>query len=192
MMRKRIFLALITSSMIIFLSYLFEALNGRERYVILAGEHAPAGLGISLLDEGSLNFYFTTNDSWYYSSRYGDNWQRIRVILQGTDEDCSSAYLVYRCVDDTLLIVGSRCFIHDPDLNDQQKEYFIFDTIKSGQRYHCRIVLEEGRYTFLFAGRHYAFRAGEEQGMVYLAGPDLITDKPLDHDWMVDMMEGNY
>jgi hypothetical protein len=192
MRRKRIFLALITSCLIIFFSFVFEAFNKRDRYVILAGEYLPAGIGLPRLKKGGLDFYFRTNDTWYYSCRSGNEWHRIRGISQGVDQDCSSAYLVYRCVDDSLLIIGSCCVVNDRGQNTKKEAYFTFDTIESGRRYHCRIALEEGMYKFSFAGSHYAFGAGEEQGMVYLAGPGLFTDKPLDHDWMVDMMEGKY
>ena len=86
--------------------------NEWRRIKIKKGKHSyyPIVQFIYQLDE--IEFYFKPNQSWYYKEPERNGWNKIRGFSKGMHHDQGSARLVYKCINDTMLIVGSYCYVN--------------------------------------------------------------------------------
>ena len=91
----------------------------------------------------NIEFYFIPNNSWYYIEPSRNGWNKLRGFSKGLHHDGGSARLVYKCVDDTLLLVGSYCYVNGIHPNNGVGQQAVLDTIQPGKMYHCIIKHED-------------------------------------------------
>jgi hypothetical protein len=137
----------------------------------------------------SIEFYFKTNDSWYYPEPERNGWSKLRGLSKGLHHDGGSARLVYKCVDDTLLLVGSYCYVNGVHPNDGIGQQAILDTLRSNSLYHCRILHEEGKFKFYFEDTYWECDAGQTPRWGYMLNPFIGGVFTLDHDWTIELMD---
>ena len=188
-MKKRIFYTLLTSIGILLLVVILEACTKWTRYVIEAGDHSCEKISKQLMGVDVIDFSFRTNNTWYYYETKSQGWNKIRGFSHGHYQNNSSARLTYKCIDDTLLIVGAYCYVNgiSPQQNARQK--IILDTISTNNEYHCRIIREDGMYKFYFEDKYWDCPAGEELSWGYKLNPYIGGSFTLRHDWMVDIYD---
>lgn len=140
-------------------------------------------------DLKELEFYFKTNDSWYYEEPERNGWNKIRGFSKGLHHKFSSARLVYKCVDDTLLLVGGYCYVDGVHPNDGVEQQTILDTITSNQKYHCKITYEDHRFKFYFEDKYWECYAGQNPSWGYMLNPFIGGVFTLNHDWTIELYD---
>ena len=162
--KKRVLIALFTSALIISFTLLIETFNKWQRFVIEPG-------AISFQIENTprkcihgISFTFRTNPTWYYQCNNTITWNKIRGISNGHHTQNSSALLAYRCIHDSLLIIGARCYVDGQGPEENEQQMTIFDTISAEGEYDCRIIHEDGKFKFYFEDKYWDHPPGEEIG----------------------------
>lgn len=140
-------------------------------------------------DVDEIEFYFKTNDSWYYAMPQYPGWNKIRGFSTGQHKQNSSARLGYRCVDDSLLIIGAYCYVNGVHPNDGPNQQMILDTIQPGQTYHCNIKYEDERFKFFFEDKYWECYIGINPDWGYMLNPFIGGRFTLDHDWELSIMD---
>ena len=163
--------------------------NEWQTIEINKGRHSyyPSVKFIYELEE--IEFYFKTNDSWYYPEPERNGWSKLRGFSKGLHHDGGSARLVYKCVDDTLLLVGSYCYVNGVHPNDGIAQQATLDTIQPNELYHCRILHQDGKFKFYFEEKYWECDAGETSEWGYMLNPFIGGVFTLGHDWSVDMLD---
>jgi hypothetical protein len=163
--------------------------NKWQEIKIKKGSHSyyPTIHFIYKLDQ--IEFYFKPNNSWYYKEPERNGWNKVRGFSKGLHHDQGSARLVYKCIDDTLLVVGSYCYVNGvhPDRGTGQQA--ILDTISPGTIYHCIIRHEDGKFKFYFGDKYWECPAGENPSWGYMLNPFIGGVFTLDHDWEIEIMD---
>ncbi|MBN2173426.1 MAG: hypothetical protein JW731_04800 [Bacteroidales bacterium] len=176
-----------------FVSYAtFVDLSNEWRTIrIKEGNHSyyPSVEFIYHLDE--TEFYFRPNDSWYYNEPERNGWNKIRGFSKGMHHDNASARLVYKCVDDTLLLIGSYCYVNGVHPNEGMGQQAILDTIRPNRVYHCLIRYEDEKFKFYFEDKYWECFAGENPSWGYMLNPFIGGVFTLDHDWSIDILDIN-
>lgn len=140
-------------------------------------------------DVNEIEFYFKTNDSWYYKMPKYPGWNKVRGFSIGQHRQGSSARLGYRCVDDTLLLVGAYCYINGLHPNDSDSQQKVLDTIYPNQTYHCHIEYEDEKFKFYFEDKYWECAANTESNWGYMLNPFIGGRFTLDHDWKLALMD---
>jgi hypothetical protein len=163
--------------------------NYWQEVKISAGNHSyyPSIKFIYKLDE--IEFYFKTNDSWYYKEPERNGWNKLRGFSKGMHHESSSARLVYKCVDDTLLVVGSYCYVDGVHPNAGHRQQAILDTLEPNQLYHCIIKHEDKKFKFYFEDKYWECVAGDTPSWGYMLNPFIGGVFTLDHDWSIDFLD---
>ena len=163
--------------------------NQWHTITIREGSHSyyPSVNFIYNLEE--IEFYFKTNDSWYYPEPERNGWSKLRGFSKGLHHDGGSARLVYKCVDDTLLLVGSYCYVNGVHPNDGVGQQAILDTVQANGLYHCRIVHEDDKFKFYFEDKYWECYAGETSRWGYMLNPFIGGVFTLGHDWSIDILD---
>ncbi len=156
---------------------------------IKKGSHSyyPSIHFFSDLDE--IEFYFKTNTSWLYPEPARNGWSKIRGFSKGLHHKNESARLVYKCIDDTLLLVGGYCYINGVHPNDGDSQQAIIDTIEPNRIYHCKIKLEDNRFKFFFEDKYWECKAGENPSWGYMLNPFIGGVYTLNHDWNIEILD---
>ncbi len=170
-------------------STIFGSRGKWERITILAGRHSYYHSFHILYDVDDIEFYFKTNDTWYYDEPERNGWNKIHGFSFGNHHDQSSARLVYKCVDDTLLLVGGYCWVDGVKPDDGVGQQAIIDTIEPNKTYHCRIKYEDGKFKFYFEDKYWECKAGQRENWGYLLEPYIGGVFTLDHDWYIDIKD---
>jgi hypothetical protein len=174
-----------------FVSYAtFVDMSNRWRTITInSGNHSyyPSVEFFSKLDE--IEFFFRTNDSWLYPEPERNGWNKLRGFSKGMHHDNASARLVYKCVDDTLLLVGSYCYVNGVHPNDGSSQQAILDTIQPNRVYHCIIRYEDQKFKFIFEDKYWECPAGEAPAWGYMLNPFIGGVFTLDHDWSIDLLD---
>ena len=136
-----------------------------------------------------IEFYFIPNDSWYYKEPPRNGWNKLRGFSKGLHHDGGSARLVYKCVDDTLLLVGSYCYVNGIHPNNGVGQQAVLDTIQPGKLYHCIIKHEDHKFKFYFDDIYWECDAGECPEWGYMLNPFIGGVFTLDHDWSIDLYD---
>ena len=136
-----------------------------------------------------IEFYFKTNDTWYYPEPERNGWNKLRGFSKGLHHDNGSARLVYKCVDDTLLLIGSYCYVNGVHPNDGDGLQAVLDTVQPDKIYHCIIKQEDGKFKFYFEDKYWECDAGKTPSWGYMLNPFIGGVFTLDHDWYVDIVD---
>jgi hypothetical protein len=136
-----------------------------------------------------IEFYFKPNSTWYYKEPERNGWNKVRGFSKGLHHDQGSARLVYKCIDDTVLIIGSYCYVNGihPDRGNGQQ--FILDTIFPDKTYHCIIRHEDEKFKFFFEDKYWECPAGENPSWGYMLNPFIGGVFTLEHDWKIEIMD---
>lgn len=165
--------------------------NEWRQVKIKEGKHSyyPTIQFIYQLDE--VEFYFKPNQSWYYKEPERNGWNKVRGFSKGMHHDHGSARLVYKCVNDTMLLIGSYCYVNGvhPDRGNGQQA--ILDTIYPGKTYHCIIRHEDNEFKFFFEDKYWVCPSGENPTWGYMLNPFIGGVFTLDHDWTIDIIDIN-
>ena len=167
----------------------FNYSNYWRKVEINAGNHSyyPSVKFIYKLDE--IEFYIKTNDTWYYEEPERNGWNKLRGFSKGMHHDGGSARLVYKCVDDTLLLMGSYCYVDGVHPNDGVGQQSILDTIQPNEIYHCIIKHEDEKFKFYFEDKYWECDAGDNPSWGYMLNPFIGGVFTLDHDWTTDILD---
>ncbi len=167
----------------------FDMSNRWRTITIPEGRHSyyPSVQFVYNLD--SIEFWFKTNDSWYYPEPERNGWSKLRGFSKGLHHDGGSARLVYKCVDDTLLLVGSYCYVNGVHPNDGPGQQAILDTLRANSLYHCRIIHEDDKFKFYFEDTYWECDAGRTPRWGYMLNPFIGGVFTLGHDWSIELMD---
>ncbi len=156
---------------------------------IKAGNHSyyPSIKFIYQLDE--VEFYFKTNNSWFYEEPERNGWNKLRGFSKGMHHDAASARLVYKCVKDSILLVGSYCYVDGVHPNDGIGQQAILDTIQPNKLYHCIIKHEDKKFKFYFENTYWECDAGTNPSWGYMLNPFIGGVFTLGHDWTADLLD---
>lgn len=156
---------------------------------IKKGKHSyyPSVKFIYNLNE--IEFYFKTNESWYYPEPERNGWSKVRGFSKGLHHDGGSARLVYKCVNDTTLLVGSYCYVNGVHPNDGEGQQAILDTVRSNTTYYCRILHEDQKFKFYFEDVYWECDAGDTPQWGYMLNPFIGGVFTLEHDWQVEILD---
>lgn len=163
--------------------------NRWQHIRIRAGNHSYYPSVHFVYDIHKTEFYFKTNESWYYREPVRNGWNKLRGFSMGMHHDGSSARLVYKCVDDTLLLVGSYCYVNGVHPNNGVGQQAVLDTIQPGKIYHCIIEHKDGKFEFHFEDKYWECPAGEGPSWGYMLNPFIGGVFTLDHDWSIDLID---
>jgi len=139
--------------------------------------------------KNEIEFYFKTNDSWYYEEPVRNGWNKLRGFSKGLHHDNGSARLVYKCVDDTLLLVGSYCYVNGVHPNDGDGLQAVLDTVQPDKIYHCIIKEEDGKFKFYFEDKYWECNAGNTMSWGYMLNPFIGGVFTLNHNWQIDIVD---
>jgi hypothetical protein len=168
----------------------FVDLSNRWRTVtIKEGKHSYYPSIQFIYDVNEIDFYFKTNDSWFYPEPERNGWSKLRGFSKGLHHDGSSARLVYKCVDDTLLLAGAYCYVNGVHPNEGTGQQAVLDTLKANELYHCRIVHEDNKFKFYFEDKYWACDSGETSNWGYMLNPFIGGVFTLGHDWTIDILD---
>lgn len=156
---------------------------------IRGGNHSyyPSVQFVRNLDE--IEFYFIANESWYYKEPERNGWSKIRGFSKGLHHESGSARLVYKCVGDTLLLIGGYCYVDGVHPNDGVDQQAVIDTIQPGIVYYCRIVHKDDKYKFYFEEKYWESNAGNSPAWGYMLNPFIGGIFTLEHDWTIDIVD---
>lgn len=156
---------------------------------IKEGYHSyyPSVKFIYNLDE--IEFYFKTNDSWFYKEPERNGWSKLRGFSKGLHHDGGSARLVYKCINDTMLLIGSYCYVNGVHPNDGEGQQAILDTIRPNQTYYCKIKHEDQKFKFQFEDVYWECDAGDTPRWGYMLNPFIGGIFTLGHDWSIDILD---
>jgi len=165
--------------------------NHWQTVQIKSGNHSyyPSIKFIYQLDE--IEFYIKTNESWFYKEPERNGWNKLRGFSKGMHHDGGSARLVYKCVNDSILLVGSYCYVNGVHPNDGIGQQAILDTIQPNELYHCIIKHEEDKFKFQFEDKYWECDAGDNPSWGYMLNPFIGGVFTLDHDWSIDVLDIN-
>jgi hypothetical protein len=184
-------IVLLPVTVLFFVTYAtFIDLSNEWRTIrIRGGNHSyyPSVQFIRNLEE--IEFYFMANESWYYAEPERNGWSKIRGFSKGLHHESGSARLVYKCVDDTLLLIGGYCYVDGVHPNDGIDQQAVIDTIKPGVVYYCRIAHEEDKYKFYFEEKYWECNAGKSPSWGYMLNPFIGGIFTLEHDWTIDIVD---
>jgi len=142
-----------------------------------------------IYDLNEIEFYIRTNDSWFYEEPVRNGWNKVRGFSKGMHHDGGSARLVYKCVNDTLLLIGSYCYVNGVHPNDGVGQQAVLDTIQPNQVYHCIIRHQDEKFKFWFEDTYWECDAGENPSWGYMLSPFIGGVFTLDHDWAIDVLD---
>jgi hypothetical protein len=156
---------------------------------IRKGNHSyyPSVQFIYQLDE--IEFYFKPNSSWYYKEPKRNGWNKIRGFSKGLHHDHGSARLVYKCVDDTLLLAGSYCYVNGVHPDQGTGQQAVLDTLIPGKTYHCIIRHEDNKFKFFFEDKYWECPAGKNPSWGYMLNPFIGGVFTLEHDWKIEIID---
>lgn len=165
--------------------------NGKwETYVVGKGHHSYYHPIKFVNDLKEIEFYFRTNDSWFYKMPKRPGWNKVRGFSNGFHHKGSSVRLVYKCIDDTLLVVGGYCYVDGVHPNNGVGQQATIDTIQPNKIYHCIIKLEDGMYKIYFEDKYWDCFAGKAYAnWGYLLNPFMGGVFTIDHDWRIDIFD---
>lgn len=183
---------LLPVSMVFFATYTtyVDASGKWKEYVVGKGHHSYYHPIKFVNDLYKIEFYFRTNNSWYYEMPERPGWNKVRGFSNGLHHNGSSVRLVYKCINDTLLVVGGYCYIDGVHPNDGVGQQGIIDTIQSNLIYHCIIKLEDGKYKIYFEDKNWeCFSGTTNAGWGYILNPFMGGVFTIDHDWKIDVFD---
>ena len=168
----------------------FVDLSNRWRTIrINEGKHSYYPSIQFIYNVNEIEFYFKTNESWYYPEPERNGWSKLRGFSKGLHHDGSSARLVYKCVDDTLLLAGAYCYVNGVHPNEGVGQQAVLDTLKANGLYHCRIRQEDNKFKFYFEDNYWECDAGETSNWGYMLNPFIGGVFTLGHDWTIDILD---
>ena len=181
-MKEKIILLSSFSALIILIS---ACTHNWKTIVVSKGNHSSNDMSTMLFNTDEIEFSFMADSSWYYPEPAAPGWNKIRGLSHGHHQNNSSARLGYKCIDNSVLVVGAYCYVDgiSPQMNTALKG--TIDTIQPGINYHCTIKRENGSYFILFENKAWSCPAGENYNWGYLLNPYIGGDFTLDHDWVV-------
>jgi len=136
-----------------------------------------------------IEFYFKPNKSWYYKEPERNGWCKLRGFSKGMHHDGGSARLVYKCVNDTVLLVGSYCYVDGVHPNDGIGQQAVLGQIEPGKVYHCIIKHEDQKFKFYFENIYWECNAGTNPDWGYMLNPFIGGVFTLNHDWSIDFID---
>ncbi len=134
-------------------------------------------------------FQFKANESWYYPEPERNGWSKLRGFSMGLHHDHGSVRLVYKCVDDTLLLIGGYCYVNGVHPNDGVGQQATIDTIDTDKVYHCLIKYEDEKFKFYFEDKYWECYAGENPSWGYMLNPFIGGVYTLEHDWKIEIFD---
>jgi len=167
----------------------FDYSNEWRQVEINKGNHSYYPAVEFFSEKNEMEFYFKTNDSWFYPEPPRNGWNKLRGFSKGLHHDNGSARLVYKCVDDTLLLVGSYCYVNGVHPNDGDGLQSILDTIQPDEIYHCIIKEEDGKFKFYFEDKYWECDAGKTLAWGYMLNPFIGGVFTLNHDWSIEIVD---
>lgn len=158
---------------------------------IPAGNHSyyPSVKFIYNLEE--IEFYFKTDSSWYYPEPERNGWSKLRGFSKGMHHDGGSARLVYKCINDTMLLVGGYCYVNGVHPNDSDDQQATIDTVRPGEVYHCIIRHENDKFKIFFEDKYWECNAGDSPSWGYMLNPFIGGVFTLEHDWEIKLFDVN-
>ncbi len=163
--------------------------NKWHKIEITKGNHSYYPSVRFIYDLNQVEFYFKTNDTWLYKAPVRNGWSKIHGFSKGLHHDQGSARLVYKCVNDTLLLVGSYCYVNGVHPDKGKNQQAILDTIIPNMIYHCIIKQEDHKFKFYFEDKYWECDSGENPAWGYMLNPFIGGVYTLDHDWYIDMLD---
>lgn len=161
-----------------------------EEYVVGKGHHSYYHPIKFVNNLNEIEFYFRTNDSWFYEMPERPGWNKVRGFSNGFHHKGSSVRLVYQCINDTLLVVSGYCYVDGIHPNMGIGQQGPIDTIQPNMIYHCTIKLEDGRYKIYFEDKYWDCYAGDTYSdWGYYLNPFMGGVFTLDHDWIIDVLD---
>ncbi|MCB2219228.1 MAG: hypothetical protein KQI35_02450 [Bacteroidetes bacterium] len=170
----------------------FVDLSNQWRTIrIPAGNHSYYPSVEFVYDLKEIEFYFKTDSSWFYPEPERNGWSKLRGFSKGTHHEGGSARLVYKCINDTMLLVGGYCYVNGVHPNDAEDQQATIDTIQPGQVYHCIIRHEDDKFKFYFEDKYWECGAGDSPAWGYMLNPFIGGVFTLDHDWRIKLLDIN-
>jgi len=163
--------------------------HGWKTYIIKAGKHSAGGVNMIKTNLDKISFSFKADSSWYYLLPDHSGWNKIRGISHGHHQENSSARLGWRCIGDTMLVVGAYCYVDGVSPQENVNFKSIIDTISPGRTYHCKISRRDNLYVIDFENKRWVGPAGRDLNWGYLLNPYIGGDFTLDHDWKIEMKD---
>ncbi|MCB0821255.1 MAG: hypothetical protein KDC09_01060 [Bacteroidales bacterium] len=186
-----ILIVLLPITEVFFVSYTtFINLNNTWRTITIpAGKHSyyPSVKFVYNLEE--IEFYFKTDSSWYYPEPERNGWSKLRGFSKGMHHDGSSARLVYKCINDTVLLIGGYCYVNGVHPNEADDQQITIDTVQPGEVYHCIIRHDEDKFKFYFEDKYWECRAGDSPSWGYMLNPFIGGVYTLEHDWEIELLD---
>jgi hypothetical protein len=167
----------------------FDRSNEWRQIRIKAGNHSYYPSVQFIYDLKEVEFYFKTNESWYYEEPERNGWSKLRGFSNGMHHDGGSARLVYKCVQDSILLIGSYCYVDGVHPNDGIGQQAVLDTIQSNELYHCIIQYDDHKYKFWFEDKYWECEAGDNPSWGYMLNPFIGGVFTLEHDWTTEILD---
>ncbi|MCB0805460.1 MAG: hypothetical protein KDC05_06640 [Bacteroidales bacterium] len=163
--------------------------NEWREITIKEGNHSYYPSVQFVYDLDQIEFYFKPNKSWYYKEPERNGWSKLRGFSKGMHHDGGSARLVYKCLNDTVLLVGAYCYVNGVHPNDGEGQQAPLSEIKPGTVYHCIIKHEDDKFKFYFEDIYWECDAGINPSWGYMLNPFIGGVFTLEHDWSIDLID---
>jgi hypothetical protein len=157
--------------------------------MVKAGNHSTNDFGLPTINVDKIEFKFKVDSSWYYPEPVSPGWNKIRGFSNGHHQDNSSARLGYKCMNDSVLVVGAYCYADGVSPQENPAQKGIIDTVQPGNVYHCAIKRENGKYIFEFEDKSWEGPAGKDIKWGYILDPYVGGEFTFDHDWTVKIKD---
>lgn len=136
-----------------------------------------------------IEFYFKPDSTWYYPEPKRNGWSKLRGFSKGMHHDHGSARLVYKCINDTMLLAGSYCYVNGVHPNAGTDQQATLDTIYPGKIYHCIIKHEDHKFKFYFEDIYWECDSGENPTWGYMLNPFIGGVFTLNHNWTIEIKD---
>lgn len=163
--------------------------NEWRTITIKEGNHSYYPSVKFIYDLDQIEFYFKPNESWFYKEPGRNGWSKLRGFSKGLHHDGGSARLVYKCVNDSILLAGAYCYVDGIHPNDADDQQATLDTIYPGEVYHTVIKHEDNKFKFYFEDVYWECDAGNSPSWGYMLNPFIGGVFTLEHDWSVDIID---
>lgn len=154
--------------------------DGSRVYIVPAYKHPCSHLPERTWNDKSMDFKFTTNNTWIWEDQYpggSHGWSKIRGFSEGFHKK-NSLRLGYR-YNSPYMIVGLYARV-----NGNIRGVYL-DTIQLNQTYLCRLAREGDYYVVRMNGKEVKCKAGNGKRWGYELFPHVGGEYVIRHDWKV-------
>ena len=158
--------------------------DGFRVFTVPAYKHRSSYYLDRTWNKKSMDFYFTTNDTWIWEDQYpggSHGWSKVRGFSEGLHSQ-NSLRLGYR-YNSPHMIVGLYAKVN----GNQVSRYL--DTLEMNCTYFCQLAREGNEYVLRINGKEVRCKAGNGKKWGYLCYPWIGGEYIVKHDWNVLIKE---